>query len=53
MIWQTVHERTVTDIFRSKKSSSVPLVHEQQASQKRCPLNRRSTACGKKNGTNM
>ena len=29
-IWQTVHEDMVADVFRSKKSSSALLVHEQQ-----------------------
>ena len=44
--WQTVHEHIVADAFRSKKSSSALLVHEQHASQKRCLLNRQSTASG-------
>ena len=33
---QTVHEHIVADVFGSKKSSSVVLVHEQQTSQKWC-----------------
>ena len=32
--WRTVHEHIVADAFRSKKSSSVLLVHEQHAPQK-------------------
>ena len=31
--WRTVHEHIVADAFRSKKSSSALLVHEQQARQ--------------------
>ena len=44
--WRTVHEHIVADVFRSKKNSSALLVHEQQASQQRCLLNRHSPACG-------
>ena len=51
--WQTVHEHIVADAFCSKSSTSALLVHEQQASQKRCLLNRHSTACGYKNGIYM
>ena len=32
--WRTVHEDIVADAFRSMKSSSVLLVHEQQVPQK-------------------
>ena len=32
--WQAVHKHVLADAFRSKKNSSVLLVHEQQASQK-------------------
>ena len=46
--WRTVPEHIVADAFRSKKSSSALLVHEQQASQKRCFLNHHSTAYGQK-----
>ena len=31
MTWQIVYEHIVTDAYRSKKSSSVLIVHEQQA----------------------
>ena len=34
MTWQTVFEHTVVDKLCSKRSSSVLLVHEQQASEK-------------------
>ena len=34
--WRIVHEHIVTEAFRSKKSSSALLAHEQQTSQKRC-----------------
>ena len=29
--WQTIYEQVAADVFCSKKSSSVLLVHEQQA----------------------
>ena len=44
--WRTIYEHIVADAFRSKTRSSALLVHEQQASQKRCLRNRHSTACG-------
>ena len=44
--WRPAHEHVVADVFHSKKISLALLVHEQQASQKRCLLNRHSTACG-------
>ena len=44
--WQTIHEDIVVDAFRCKNSSSALLFYKQQASQKRCFLNRHSTACG-------
>ena len=34
--WRAVHEHMVAGAFHSKKSLSALLVHEQQASQKRC-----------------
>ena len=43
--WRTAHEHIVADALHSKKSSSALPVHEQQASQKRCLLNRHSSAC--------
>ena len=43
--WRAVHEYKVADAFRSKKSSSVLLVHEQQASQKWSLSRRHLTAC--------
>ena len=36
--WWTAHGDIVAEAFLSKKSSSVPLIDEQQASQKRCLL---------------
>ena len=44
--WQTVHEHIVAEKFCSNKSSSVLLVHKQQAPQKRCLSSCHSTACG-------
>ena len=45
--WRTDHdEHIVADAFRSKKSLSALLVHEQQASQKWCLSSRHLTACG-------
>ena len=44
--WRTVHEGIVADAFRSEESLSALVVHEQQASQRRCLLNCHSTACG-------
>ena len=46
LIVQTIHIYIYIYTFRSKKSSSALLVHEKQASQKRCLLNRHSTAGG-------
>ena len=37
--WRAVHEHMVAGAFHSKKSLLALLVHEQQASQKRCLLN--------------
>ena len=45
MTWQTVCEHIVADTFHSKKISSAPLVHEQQASQKWYLSSCHLTAC--------
>ena len=44
--WRTIHEHLVTDVFRSRKSSSALLVHAKQASQKWYLSSHHSTACG-------
>ena len=43
--WETIHEHIVANVFCSKKSSSVLLFQEQQASLKWCLSSRHSTAC--------
>ena len=46
VIWRTVDGHIVTDVFRSKKSSSALLVHEQKAPLKGCLSSHYSAACG-------
>ena len=43
--WRTIHQHIVAEAFRSKKSSSALLLHEQQASQKWSLSRRHLTAC--------
>ena len=33
VIWQTVHEHVAANVFHSKKTSSMLLIHEEQAPQ--------------------
>ena len=42
--WRTVHEHLVEGTFRSKKSSSAVLVHEQQGPKRGCLSSFNSTA---------
>ena len=46
VIWRIVDGHIVTDVFRSKKSSSALLVHEQKAPLKGCLSSHYSAACG-------